>query len=1002
MDSITSARNIAGLEPMGVLRRLAPLCVPMEPSTGFAEETQLRARPRIVSLWERLGLIYLLEQPQAAPVSSTRITVNNFTAQMVFRLCSMNHTDRLIERYQPGFVFPENLRRVSQENVRLARSAELNRLFRSFTENSAYAEEVSRVFRLVFEKESGGIPLQTVCRALAALLGSSGGGAVFTAQQRRIFERIAAVLGTEYPDSQAASAIGSIGAASGFTEEQRRHILEAVGKTGTRPQTDAARTVLRLAELGRTPGEAEAAIRAEVRNYGFIRQNGRSQDTGSLPGGFAKDASNLAGLAVPANPANPAKHIPTADPQHVASPEGVPAAITGTVLPVGREIGVSSLMFREAAGASLDGSVPSGASSDNYRSSEFRRISRLMTGSVERFFAELTAAPERGNAVQPRGTTPQYIPGSTPQLPAKSGAGTIPGSSERIPEHMLSGAAERIFRGSPAGALAEMLSGGPLAPAVLTYPEKQRGSDDEHSVPYAGNSAEIVARAPARKSGSSGSDTAVPGVTGRSYEAYTAYSAERTARMIMEILQGDLSGSIVSKIRVAGAVGRERQKSVTAPSLLRVLAGIGSVSSTDTPISRRQADDKFTSAARETADILRRYSYSSPESYSNSVITANYADHTNSASQHSEQIEKILRTDEISHELSKSAAAPGEPPSSGAVLPAEPGGYGRLPEQPQQLRTEQAPGEPMPRSGAVLPAEPGGYGRLPDQPKQLRTEQAPGEPQPRSGAILPAEPGGYGRLPEQPQQLRTEQAPGEPQLRSGAVLPAEAAQEPSGTIDLFTKQESAADRTREPSSSRHGSYRDRLDRGTLEALDRLISESAPTAGNTAVSATEPESPPELVHGTTERNTVQSDVLRSVSVVRESMVRSTETHMTRLIEKAAKAAQPKTPEVKPFTFRTAEGAENMVMLVPPAEMDRFRAQQPYMGTMPPIELKEPPAVPESAAAVTRTVTNNRAATVRTVIDSGVDGLTRDEISRLADRVYERIETRLTRERRRMGL
>ena len=185
MDSITSARNIAGLEPMGVLRRLAPLCVPMEPSTGFAEETQLRARPRIVSLWERLGLIYLLEQPQAAPVSSTRITVNNFTAQMVFRLCSMNHTDRLIERYQPGFVFPENLRRVSQENVRLARSAELNRLFRSFTENSAYAEEVSRVFRLVFEKESGGIPLQTVCRALAALLGSSGGGAYIPWLSRR-------------------------------------------------------------------------------------------------------------------------------------------------------------------------------------------------------------------------------------------------------------------------------------------------------------------------------------------------------------------------------------------------------------------------------------------------------------------------------------------------------------------------------------------------------------------------------------------------------------------------------------------------------------------------------------------------------------------------------------------------------------------------------------------------------------------------------------------------
>lgn len=201
MESITAARNISGLEPMSVLHGIAPLCVPMSVSGDFADEVGNRAVPRIVSLWERLGLFYMLEQPQTAPVSNTRVTVNNFTAQMIFRLCSFSHTDRLIERYQPGSVFPENIRRASQENVRMIRSAEMRRVFRALMENSRYTEEVGRVFRLIFEKETGGIPLQTVCRALAALLGSSGGGAVFTAQQRRIFERIAAVLGSEYPES---------------------------------------------------------------------------------------------------------------------------------------------------------------------------------------------------------------------------------------------------------------------------------------------------------------------------------------------------------------------------------------------------------------------------------------------------------------------------------------------------------------------------------------------------------------------------------------------------------------------------------------------------------------------------------------------------------------------------------------------------------------------------------------------------------------------------------
>ena len=156
MESITAARNISGLEPMSVLHGIAPLCVPMSVSGDFADEVGNRAVPRIVSLWERLGLFYMLEQPQTAPVSNTRVTVNNFTAQMIFRLCSFSHTDRLIERYQPGSVFPENIRRASQENVRMIRSAEMRRVFRALTENSRYTEEVGRVFRLIFEKETGG------------------------------------------------------------------------------------------------------------------------------------------------------------------------------------------------------------------------------------------------------------------------------------------------------------------------------------------------------------------------------------------------------------------------------------------------------------------------------------------------------------------------------------------------------------------------------------------------------------------------------------------------------------------------------------------------------------------------------------------------------------------------------------------------------------------------------------------------------------------------------
>lgn len=379
MESITAARNISGLEPMSVLHGIAPLCVPMTVSGDFADEVGNRAVPRIVSLWERLGLFYMLEQPQTAPVSNTRVTVNNFTAQMIFRLCSFSHTDRLIERYQPGSVFPENIRRASQENVRMIRSAEMRRVFRALTENSRYTEEVGRVFRLIFEKETGGIPLQTVCRALAALLGSSGGGAIFTAQQRRIFERIAAVLGSEYPESPAAVEISRLGAASGFTEEQRTRILSAVGKTGNRPQTDAAQMVVQLAERGKSAAEAAELIRSEVRSYGFTERHYDRESIremiGAVPGRIA--------------PAGRSAAFNAADPESAA-------ARNGAARPAGGIYEAAALLYQELSGTGSDDSAGKTDSSTTQQNVEFRRLSGKMTAGISAVFSDILNSAQYG------------------------------------------------------------------------------------------------------------------------------------------------------------------------------------------------------------------------------------------------------------------------------------------------------------------------------------------------------------------------------------------------------------------------------------------------------------------------------------------------------------------------------------------------------------------------------------------------------------------------------
>lgn len=1047
MDNIISARDISGLEPMSALRGLTPLCVPMELENSFAEEARLRANPHVASLWERLGLFYLLEEPQAAPVSNTRVIVNNFTAQLVFRLCTMNHTDRLIERYQPGFVFPENLRRVSQENALLIRNRETGRFLRSFAENSSYAEEVSRVFRLVFEKETGGIPLQTVCMALAALLGSSGGGAVFTAQQRRIFERIASVLGTEYPDSPAAGAIASVGAAAGFTDEQRRNIMNAVGKTGTRPQMDAVRTVFRLAETVKTSGEAEKAILAEVRNYGFTRRSERFQESqssterysGIVPIGFQQDSE-----------------LPQ---------EGrIPAVPGGIVKPLYGEITSAALLFAESVersergersepgehgkrgergeigkrgdsgrtgeiGKSGESSVSSvlgesGKSANPHtissaaerRSAEFRRISEIMSGGFAGRITELLNFAER-NAVALNTTQNIAVSNlNSPQLILPESAQDASGSRGSIGSAGSVGSTGSVGSRGLSGS-----AGTPGVPGDSGIP----GAVGRSGLPGVPGSSGV-----AGVSGDSGA-AGVPGKNGADsvgkVSASTGFSAAKTKNPVgavhevntltRETSEHDSASERIFRESTAarlaerlGAIQGGFGSAYTEMQLFNILhqpersgnSGVIPLPREATPGSRAAQDSNITRLT-QFSDISQLSNVSNSSSVNTVSNFSNVSSFTRVGSTVNQTNAVNLSNAAVTANISNVANAVNVANTVNAANVANVDNVANIANSSNMYSAAE--------TSIINPAE------NTDVTNVTNTANAASVT--NTANIVH-------------NITQTAENPGNPRnLATGEVLPPETARESLQSAELYAKPESVPETASRivPGNGREsaagnvperaprllsgtspakpvaptGSYRDRLDSGTLAALDRLISESRTAGKVSEIRETQPE-PAELSLNTAEQSAVQGDVLRSVSIVRESMVRRTESHMTRLIERAAESALPKAPETKPFKFRTAEGAENMVMLVPPTEMDRFRAQQSYMNSMPPIELKEPPKAPESAPATTRTITNNRPAVVRTSVDStvSVDSLTRDEISRLADKVYERIETKLTRERRRMGL
>ena len=1099
MESITAARNISGLEPMSVLHGIAPLCVPMSVSGDFADEVGNRAVPRIVSLWERLGLFYMLEQPQTAPVSNTRVTVNNFTAQMIFRLCSFSHTDRLIERYQPGSVFPENIRRASQENVRMIRSAEMRRVFRALTENSRYTEEVGRVFRLIFEKETGGIPLQTVCRALAALLGSSGGGAVFTAQQRRIFERIAAVLGSEYPESPAAVEISRLGAASGFTEEQRARILSSVGKTGNRPQTDAAQMVVQLAERGKSAVEAAELIRSEVRSYGFTERHYDRESiremVGAVPGRIAPAGRSAAFIA--------------ADPESTA-------ARNGAARPAGGIYEAAALLYQELSGTGSDDSAGKTDSSTTQRNVEFRRLSGKMTAGISAVFSDILNSAQY-SLNNPRYQAERRIPDrifrenvlgkavSANAETGKPGGIGIPGTSEHSEKAKYAGALNpaseitmKFYADSPAGRLLEQISD------VMVNSESRRGIS-EYSRQFEIPVSELLAGGEKQGLSESGEARVVPMNNMDAPQDVTQTMA--LPKPILNNLQAEEAGansvslwssfeksvegrltSLFSEIsRNVNFGGRtvvlsgsdthsesmrtvQNQVCITAPALRRILSRFSFETDIYSTAQHSNSDTALTSVVNETAELLRRYSFEE-NLHQNSLETHNYQDyslretsgfsekntvHNSSTALTFNNAVQKENEEAPAHSTSKNTNHP-----TGAVLPPEPQSNAAEPDQltiPERSTSETA----NQLTGAVLPPEPQSNAAqreqltLPERStsetvNQLTGTMLPPEPQSKAaqreqlilperstsetannltGAVLPPEPQSNAAqreqltLPERSISETANQLTGavlspEPQSNAaqreqltiperstsetanqltGVVLPPEP-QSNAARTELLTPLAQSETQNNERRTA--GSYRDRLDNKTLSVIDQLIAETRQPVPVPEIKEAIPEPEPELNYISSEKSVEPSDVIRSVNIVRESIVRHTESHMSRLIERAYRNTLPEQPEKKPFKFRTAENTENMVMLVPPTEMDRYRAQQPYMNSLPPIELKEPQPA-QAPAENSRTVTTNRQITVNTSVDGGISSLTRDEISRLTDKVYERIENRLARERRRMGL
>ena len=1007
MNNITAARDISGIAPVSVLRGISPLCVPFASGSGLADEVKRRADPNIVSLWERLGLVYLIEQPAQASVHKTHVTVNNFTAQLVFRICSQNHTDSLIERYQPGFVFPEKIRAAGAALNSVLRTNEAHRVGEAFTRNSRYTEEISRIFRLVFEKETGGIPLQTVCRALAVLLGSTGGGAVFTAQQQKIFQRIATVLSAEYPESTAAQEIASVGAAAVFTEEQRRRILSAANVMGYNTQHEAAQRVLSLVNSGKTREEIGRVLLTEVRRYG-------------LDGEMQNDVITSARAAVSSS--QPESGVITAETESPTE-QG-----NGFVIPVN---GVSYEMAKLLLADDFSGDIPSGAiSSAAIAESSAAKVlaERLSTVKFDERFNK--AFSEEITERLTKFVTCHISGNSAPSTLTDGIAGSHQLSGTVVSLPSVSGEKLVSVTAGTSGRILNQLGSQETQLNLISHNSAESSQFSEN----VRNTLEIIKQYSGNQvseydqsniyDNADNSDFGVNVSVVQQFSDDRSYSSQGTTEQYLDIQQtehvdGKRGSAAVpadihdtqtvfpaertTEIRSAEQFHTENTTEVPKPGTVLQAERTTEIHSAE------QYHTESTTEVPQPGTVLpteRTTEIHSAEQYHTEsttevpmpgmVLPTERTTEIRSAEQyHTESTTEIPmpgmvlpteRTTEIRSAEQFHTENTTEVPKPGTVLPAE-----RTTEihSAEQFHTESTTEVPQP--GTVLPAERTTEIR---SAEQFHTESTTEVPMP--GTVLPAERTTEIRSAEQYHTESTTEVP-----QPGTVLPTER------TTEIRSAEQYHTDTVFTPKSEAQAaavSFRSRLDTKTLETLDRLVAESR---GQVKAPDEPQEQPAQMVLAQNEPQhsaTAElsgSEVLRSVNIVRRSIVNETTTHIQRLMEKAAAPVVQPTVQ-KPFKYRTVGGAENMVMLVTPSEMDRFRAADPYMSKLPPIELKEPQKPqPEQEGTTRKTTVNNHPVIVRST-DSSIDSLSREDLSRLADKVYERIETKLTRERRRMGL
>ena len=1128
MKSITISRDLTSGQPFKVHSPIKPLCVPMKAADGFSEEISGRFDNRVYSLWERLGLIFLEEKNTRPQISESRIVVNNFTQQVIFRLFSQRNIYRLINFDQPGFVLIDKAYSKARRAKHAVKRRIAEALEKRIARKTVYARELENAMRLLsgeYTNESGLVSEVTdeaLNRVLLSVIRKAK-------RERTINERsISALVNLNSAFKKRESRKETVRELNSLLETVSRTDTERInsatkkilsrieehigGETAAQTQSEkrdmsvkrvmmkAADRAAELALSGKPPLSAERI--AELFSLDFpIRfpragyaennhvvgktavENRAAVGAASAVNGY--DAASSADLdIISKSNSSEKKELAAGDPREAAR---------GTVLSNGNELILeAAVFFLEKAEEQL---LPQGTQSSNSAAKSLLRekeLVRLINEVAKQYHSELSElfrlSGISGDPIQRVSREAigaiKYI--SRTDIRENRGVESASASDleSRKPEHVTENLGGRSMTASllsrVSGYIADKLSyeGG----SGVSLLSALNGSDSYKEYRFLARAEKYIPKALSARPLSQSNYIISRGAgvyTARYVDTFFGNSDRGEGNTA---IVNNIGGEIRNVMRQGGAVSSVNN---SYSNNTEISYNEGSRNESNTTIVNN-IGGKIRNVMRQggaVSSVNNSYSDNTEISYnegsrneSNTTIVNNIGGEIRNVTRQGGTVssvnngyifnESIVYSENNAYaDLSKTSTQPTGLPTreitrerdgevrAGAVGSARP------------FRKGERPWRFGNRNGSV---EAGGLANVSERGTTL-------------GAVLPERYGvGISYIDSRYVlgSAETENA----ENASAAeypVYPKHSEQaDRSVNVDIsyrdgdeIFRTSKALQKDRAASFGRISSYRDRLDNKTIEALDKIISQARQAersavstggierAANTAKGSAEISSFGSTLSYVTDnaangvrRYIAQSDVRSEHteivsereaaiygSLITESTIpkimgdaeirilfrslknaaklksgiypaKSEGQHLTRVIsalEKQTEAEKDKTFSVKSgFSFRTIEDGEEMVMLVPPTQIDRGMAESGYVRSLPPIDHRQREEQPATYSVPSKPkVINNMQSSVQTVkgaVSGGFENMTREEINKLADMVYEQLRTRIMRERRRVGM